>query len=207
MEWLQLPTVVIQGPQGYSNPDARERGVVLSYDSMNDLSLVRLPYAVPENFFVVNGDNLQEIEWYNTEDNRVISIRGNATQMSLYAGVAFTHAVRFRQAVLLRQSQSGGLVVVRGARLQVLNWQLSMAPSGPFDYEVLRDGRRIRNKTITPRQTGRIANNRVKAFTSKVLVQSHADDARVQLVSASHWPSWIVSMQYTAEMIADHQQQ
>lgn len=201
---LRTPPLVPSGGTTSLVLDARERGVITDYNVLTNVSLVTLPWDPPQGTVFVRADTMEELRWARTGD-RTVAIEGDIRAIPVYVGVVFEHNAIFSRCVLVQQSQSGGMVVQRGARIQVVDYQVNYSEAGPFWLEVIRANRGTRLKKITPRRVGLMPMNMPTYGDAKIRCLGKAEDIRVKMASTSHWPCWVVSCSFTAEITSDSQ--
>ena len=201
---IQTPPLVQVPSLASYTLDAREKGVV-SYDKYTNVSTVVLPWdPVPDATVFVRGDNLEELRWARTGP-RTVAIEGDITTIPVYAGNVFEHYAILSQPTVFRQSPTGGLVAVRGARLQITSYGVTLSESGSIWLEALRANRGSRLKKFTPRAVGLQPINLSRGGDYKISVLGKAEDIRVKFASISHWPCWVVGAFWTGEVTSDSQ--
>ena len=201
---LMMPPLVQTPTVAAYTLDAREKGVV-SYDKYTNISTVTMPWdTTPGVTTFIRADTLEELRWART-GVRTVAIEGDITTIPVYAGNVFEHSFTTGQPTLIRQSQGGGQVVVRGARLQIASYGVVVSESGSFWLETIRANRGSRLKKFTPRAVGLQPTNTPRNGDYKIMVFGKAEDIRVRLATTSHWPCWVVGLFWTGEVTSDSQ--
>jgi hypothetical protein len=152
---------------------------------------------------IIRADRMQLVRWYDTPEPNVVTVKGDMTQVPLYAGFEFEFRYRFGPATMQKPTPAGGLGVVRRGRLQILNWLVSFDNTGLFDMQVFREGRNVRLKRIVQRRVGKLMQNYPTSGTAKIMVLGKADDCRVDIANRSHMPCWFTSASWEGEFLAD----
>lgn len=198
LEWIQAPENAITT----STPsDARDRGVITEYNRLTNTSYVMMPWDPPTGTVFIRADTMEELPWVRTA-RFTVAIEGDIQTIPVYAGYPYKHEFWFRQAVVIKQSQTGGLVIERGRRIQLTQWQVNYSKAGPFYIEVRRRGRLMSQlKKFTPRRIGTIPTNRASPGIARVTCPGKSEDIQIIVSATSHWPCWVVSASWTGEVI------
>lgn len=185
----------------------RERGTI-SYNAATDLSTITLPWNATSTTVLVRADKMQEVVWDPSADtldgDNVIQVRGDLTQVPLYAGEQIHFRYIMGPAVIQRQTPSGGTTIIGTGRLQVIRCHVYASNSGPFVLEVMDQSALQSAKVITPRTTGVFAADSPSDHSGSTLVRRRAEKCRVG-ISSTYWtPLWLIRAEYDAEYTRDN---
>jgi len=181
------------GPQGTESQE--DRGT-REYDGDDDETIITLPYSPPECFTVVRIDTMQVVPWRQVSGEIGVRLRGDYLDVPLVVGVCYEFRYRFSQAVLQKQTSTGGVGTTNAGRLQVLKWTVRHAESGPFRLEIRRSQRDVESKEFSPHKVGRVPMNVPSRGTAAITVRGRAETSRVDIVNPYFWPSWFVAAEW-----------
>lgn len=173
--------------------------VTIGEDAVVIKTRLLLPWMPTEDTQVVRGDG-SLLAWTAVDgDPYSIELAGDQTRIRLYVGQKYTCRYRFSPAMLYKQTQGGGNAPISTGRLQVTRWSVQFSESGPFSFEVYRDGSLVRTKNIVQRRLFEPLNNAPRTGEAGVMVQRESSKARVDLVNPHHTQAWFTSAEWSGE--------
>jgi len=186
---------------------AQLSGGAATYDSVNDITTITLPYSTDATVEVISNDPLNNIYGIRHVVTRInaseVSIPGDYSSYTNYVGIAYEKSFEF-STIYAKQTQGEGQVAILDGRLQLRYLTLEHHDSAYFTTEVITPGRDVATSTYVGTILGSSASTLGSVqFSSgrfRVPVMAENLKARILIKNDSPFPSAFGSAEWSGIM-------